>query len=70
MCSVPCHCGRVIPFGQSCKQQSTIYSNRLETAGVDVGAMVVRYFRFGRVARHRQPKKAEDEENIFITVVY
>ena len=60
----------LIPFDQSCKQQSTIYSNRLATAGVHIGAMVVRYFRFGRVARHRQPKKAEDEENVFITVVY
>ena len=60
----------LIPFGQLQKQQSTIYSNRLATAGVDIRAMVVGYFRFGRVACHRQPKKAEDEENVFITVVY
>ena len=60
----------LIPFDQSCTQQSTIDLNRFATACVDIGVMVVRYFRFGRVARHRQPKKAEDEENVFITLVY
>jgi hypothetical protein len=46
----------LIPFGQLDKQQSSIDSTPLATARVDIRAMVVRYFRFGRVARHRQPK--------------
>jgi hypothetical protein len=32
------------------------------TACVDIGGMVVSYFCFRRVARHRQPEIAEDEE--------
>ena len=31
-------------------------------ACVDIGGMVVSYFCFWRVARHRQPEIAEDEE--------
>ena len=30
-------------------------------AGVDIGAMMVHYLRFGRVVRHCQPKKKENK---------
>ena len=36
--------------------------DRLEKAGVDIGGMVVGYFRFGRVTRHRQPGRAGGTE--------
>ena len=52
----------LIPFCHVDIQQSTIDSNRLEKAGVDIGGMVVGYFRFGRVTRHRQPGRAGGTE--------
>jgi hypothetical protein len=42
----------LIPFCHVDIQQSTIDSNSLEKSGVDIGGMVVGYFRFGRVAPH------------------
>ena len=52
----------LIPFCHVDIQQSTIDSDRLEKAGVDIGGIVVGYFRFGRVTRHRQPGRAGGTE--------